>query len=54
MGGFLNKNETVDEAANHVLNTLTGLHDVYLKQLHVFSEVNCDPVELLSLWPIMP
>lgn len=45
MGGFLKKNETVDEAANRVLNTLTGLHDVYLEQLHVFSEVNRDPAE---------
>lgn len=43
MGGFLKKNETVDEAAIRVLNSLTGLHDVYLEQLRVFSEVNRDP-----------
>ncbi len=45
MGGFLKKNETVDQAANRVLITLTGLQDVYLEQLNVFSEVNRDPVE---------
>lgn len=43
MGGFLKKNETVDDAANRVLSNLTGLQDVYLEQLQVFSEINRDP-----------
>ena len=43
MGGFLQKNETLDEAANRVLKDLTGLENVYLEQLHAFSDVNRDP-----------
>ena len=45
MGGFLQKNETLDEAANRVLKNLTGLENVYLEQLHAFSEVTRDPQE---------
>ena len=45
MGGFLNKNETLDDAAARILYRLTGVHDIYLEQLYSFSEVNRDPVE---------
>jgi 8-oxo-dGTP diphosphatase len=45
MGGFLQKTETLDEAANRVLKDLTGLENVYLEQLHAFSEVTRDPQE---------
>jgi 8-oxo-dGTP diphosphatase len=45
MGGFLQKSETLDEAANRVLKDLTGLENVYLEQLHAFSEVTRDPQE---------
>ncbi|MBD0284381.1 MAG: NUDIX hydrolase, partial [Flavisolibacter sp.] len=45
MGGFLQLNETLDEAANRVLKDLTGLQNVYMEQLHVFSEVTRDPEE---------
>src|ERR1043165_5890972 len=38
MGGFLEPDETLDEAANRVLKSLTGLHDVYQEQLQVFSD----------------
>jgi 8-oxo-dGTP diphosphatase len=38
MGGFLRPDETLDEAANRVLKDLTGLENVYLEQLHAFSE----------------
>lgn len=38
MGGFLQASETLDEAANRVLKDLTGLENVYLEQLHAFSE----------------
>ncbi|RAV29283.1 NUDIX hydrolase [Sinomicrobium soli] len=45
MGGFLKKNETLDEAANRVLQTLTGLDEVYMEQLYGFSKIDRDPVE---------
>lgn len=45
MGGFLQEHETLDNAANRVLLTLTGLHDVYMEQLSAFSEPQRDPVE---------
>lgn len=43
MGGFLNPDETLDEAANRVLKQLTGLEGVYLEQLHAFSDPGRDP-----------
>ena len=45
MGGFLQKNETLDDAANRVLKELTGLESVYMEQLHVFSDLTRDPEE---------
>ena len=45
MGGFLKMDETVDQAAVRVLKTLTGLHEVFMEQLRVFSEINRDPVQ---------
>jgi len=45
MGGFLQKDETLDEAADRVLKELTGLENVYLEQLHAFSDVTRDPQE---------
>lgn len=45
MGGFLNPEETLDEAANRVLKQLTGLEGVYLEQLYAFSEPGRDPEE---------
>ena len=44
MGGFLKKDETLDEAASRILFRLTGMHDVYLEQLYAFSDVDRDPV----------
>lgn len=43
MGGFLMNNEAVDEAAKRILNTLTGLSNVYMEQLYTFGEVDRDP-----------
>jgi len=43
MGGFLQPAETLDDAANRILKTLTGLEGVYMEQLHVFSEQDRDP-----------
>ncbi len=45
MGGFVQKNETLESAAERVLNQLTGLSGVYMEQLHTFSKVNRDPIE---------
>ena len=43
MGGFVNQNESVNEAASRILNTLTGLSDIYMEQLSCFGEVKRDP-----------
>lgn len=43
MGGFVSKSESTDEAASRILQRLTGLEDVYMEQLHCFSEVDRDP-----------
>jgi ADP-ribose pyrophosphatase YjhB (NUDIX family) len=43
MGGFLNANESIDEAAKRILHRLTGLSDVYMEQLYTFGEVDRDP-----------
>ncbi|SFU60570.1 ADP-ribose pyrophosphatase YjhB, NUDIX family [Pustulibacterium marinum] len=45
MGGFLRKEENLDEAADRVLQHLTGLDNVYLEQLHAYSAVDRDPLE---------
>jgi ADP-ribose pyrophosphatase YjhB (NUDIX family) len=43
MGGFLKKDESLDEAATRVLYTLTGLKEVYLEQLYTYGDINRDP-----------
>ena len=43
IGGFLKKNENLDEAAVRVLETLTGLNDIYLEQIHTYSKIDRDP-----------
>ncbi len=43
MGGFLSSNESMDEGAIRILETLTGLTDIYMEQLHCFGDVNRDP-----------
>ncbi|MDN3669636.1 NUDIX domain-containing protein [Echinicola jeungdonensis] len=45
MGGFLQFNESLDEAANRILYKLTGLEEVYMEQMHTFSRPDRDPVE---------
>jgi len=42
MGGFVNKDESVDAAASRVLNQLTGLSNIYMEQLYCFGDVNRD------------
>jgi len=45
MGGFIGPNEDLDGAAKRILLELTGLHDVYLEQLHAYGDPNRDPIE---------
>lgn len=45
MGGFLEADESLDEAASRILTKLTGLKNIYLEQLYGFGEVDRDPVE---------
>lgn len=45
MGGFVQPNESVDQAANRVLTQLTNLQGVYLEQLYTFGNTKRDPLE---------
>lgn len=45
IGGFLKKEENLDEAAIRILHHLTGLHAIYMEQLYAFSVVDRDPKE---------
>lgn len=45
MGGFVQAEESLDQAANRILKQLTGLEGVYLEQLYTFGEPNRDPME---------
>lgn len=45
MGGFLKKNESIDNAAKRVLRELTGLENVYMEQVGLLGEVDRDPGE---------
>ncbi|TSJ36479.1 NUDIX hydrolase [Mucilaginibacter corticis] len=45
MGGFVQANESVDQAANRVLTQLTNLQGVYLEQLYTFGNTKRDPLE---------
>jgi ADP-ribose pyrophosphatase YjhB (NUDIX family) len=39
-GGFILKDEHMDDAAKRILKDRTSLDDIYLRQFHVFSEPN--------------
>ncbi|HBH48732.1 MAG TPA: DNA mismatch repair protein MutT [Bacteroidales bacterium] len=43
VGGFVNENESVEDAANRVLEGITGLKNIYMEQVSVFSKTNRDP-----------
>lgn len=45
IGGFLQKEEILNDAATRILHGYTGLNDIYMEQLYSFSEVDRDPVE---------
>lgn len=44
-GGFVRNNESVDDAAKRVLFELTGLRNLYMKQVGAFGSVDRDPGE---------
>ncbi|WP_299796570.1 NUDIX domain-containing protein [uncultured Maribacter sp.] len=45
IGGFLRKNENLDEAAKRILCHLTGLNNIYMEQVHSYSKLDRDPEE---------
>jgi len=44
-GGFVNEDESVDDAAQRVVYELTGLRNLYMKQVGTFGRVDRDPGE---------
>ena len=44
-GGFIRYSESVDDAANRLLKSLTGVSNIYLEQLRAFGDVNRYPTE---------
>jgi 8-oxo-dGTP diphosphatase len=45
MGGWVQPDESLEQASNRILYELTNLTDIYLEQLHTFGNPNRDPVE---------
>ena len=45
MGGFVQQDESLEQASNRILKQLTGLDGVYLEQLHTYGDTNRDPIE---------
>ena len=45
MGGFVQENECMDDAAKRVLAELTGLTNVFMQQVGTFGQVDRDPGE---------
>jgi 8-oxo-dGTP diphosphatase len=43
LGGFLKREETLDEAAYRVLARITGLRNIFMEQLSAFSKLDRDP-----------
>ncbi len=44
-GGFIEENESAEAAAERVLSNLTGLENIYMEQLKMFSQPGRDPGE---------
>src|SRR5664280_1589522 len=43
VGGFVEKNESLDDAASRILRKITGLESVYMKQSYAYGELDRDP-----------
>ncbi|MBS1532527.1 MAG: NUDIX hydrolase [Bacteroidetes bacterium] len=49
-GGFIHKEENLEDAAHRVVSERTGLTDIYLEQFHVFGDAHrADPAPLRSI-----
>lgn len=42
MGGFVKNDESTDEAANRILEQLTGLKSIFLEQLYTYGDIDRD------------
>jgi 8-oxo-dGTP diphosphatase len=42
-GGFMQENETAEDAAYRILREKAGVKDIYIEQLYTFSDVRRDP-----------
>ena len=49
MGGFVQPDESPDEAASRILYKLTGLNDVYMEQSAVFGKPNREKHHLFRI-----
>ena len=45
MGGFVQKDESVEQAASNILSNLTGLENIFMEQVKVYGELHRDPGE---------
>lgn len=45
IGGFVEKEESLNDAAQRILYKLTGLRNIFMEEVKSFSEVKRDPVE---------
>ncbi|MHB9055541.1 MAG: NUDIX hydrolase [Paludibacteraceae bacterium] len=45
MGGFVRKDESVDQAASNILSNLTGLENIFMEQVKVYGELKRDSGE---------
>ena len=43
VGGFVEENESLDDAASRILRKITGMESVYMKQSYAYGEIDRDP-----------
>ncbi|NQZ78663.1 MAG: NUDIX hydrolase, partial [Ekhidna sp.] len=56
IGSFIKPDEGVNQAARRVLQELTGLEDVFMKQFHCFGDLTRDPggrVISIAYWSLI-
>ncbi|WP_236025591.1 NUDIX hydrolase [Algoriphagus oliviformis] len=56
LGSFVNRDESVDTAAERILFELTGLEDIYMEQLHCYGALDRDPggrVVSIAYWSLI-
>lgn len=44
-GGFMEKEESLENCAQRILHKLTGVSDIYLEQFQVFSKIDRHPID---------